>query len=260
MSRKLILGSVSRSRLVDLAPIGIVNGRKVFPLSGAEDDANDDDANEDGNDEDDDSENDDSDGDDKDGDEGKAAKNRAQKSSKDGPRNRSMAAELRTLRKFRRETEAAARNKELADKPEIERLTAERDDAVRERDDLRGKYSSASTQLAIITASHGKYAWADIEDVLNDKTLRNAIEIDDDGEVSGVAEALKDLAKRKPHFLRKAEEDNDDKSRSNGRAKSNGSSGNGKSGGQPGSGGSGDRGADRDALAKKYPILNRLPQ
>lgn len=257
MSRKLIFGSVSRERLMDLTPIGIVNGREIFPLRGAEDDA--DDTSSDDDDNDDDSNDDDSDGDDSKDDDsddkGDAAKQKRRSTRGQHPAD--MRKELRDLRRFKREQDAAARSQELKDKPEIERLTAERDDAVKERDALREKFSSSTVELEIIKASRKKYDWADIEDVLNDRTLRKAIEIDDDGEISGVTEALKDLAKRKPHFLQKATEDDDDKSKSNGRAKSSGS---GKSGGQPSGGANGDRSVDRQALNAKYPILGRIPQ
>jgi len=261
MSRKLIFGNVSRNRLMDLDPIGVVNGRAIFPLRGAEDD-NEGEESESEEDEDDDAD------DDKDEDDSKAGQakktRRPQDDSGDSSVIRTMRKELRALKKYKADNEKAARDKSLADKPELERLTTERDDATKELEKLRTAHRENSIELAIIRASNSarsKYDWADIEDVLNDRNLRNAIEIDEDGEVSGVEEALKDLAKRKPHFLSKpSNEDEKDKGGKGGKPPNSGGNGAGRSGGQPGSGGNGNRGPDREALAKKYPILNRLPK
>lgn len=257
MSRKLILGSVSRSRLMGLTPIGIVNGREVFPLRGAADDDGETEDKPDGESEEDDEEDDEDEGEKK-----PAAKGRRDGNDTDSSVIRTLRKQNRELLKKERAREEAEKAKTLADKPEIDRLKVERDDAVKELEELRKTASENSVELAIIRASNSaksKYAWADIEDVLNDRTLRRAIEIDDDGEISGVEDALKDLAKRKPHFLAKAAEDGDDKSTSGTKGKSTSGTGS-KSGVNPGNGGNGKQTVDRARLNSKYPTLARLPQ
>lgn len=259
MSRTLIFGTVGRNRLAVLSPIGVVDGREIFPLRGAEDDpagnGGDGDSDDESEDDEDGSEEDDEDAKDDD------SKNQRRKPSAKKPANAAFAAmkrELNTLKREKRDRDNAERTKALADKPELERLTAERDDAVKGQESLAEKYREAQIELAISRASNGssKYSWADLEDVLNDRTLRNAIDIDDDGEVSGVEEALKDLAKRKPHFLaKKSEEDEKGK----GKPGTNGNRGTGKTGQQPGTGGSsGDREADRQKLESKYSVLGGM--
>lgn len=252
MGRRLLFGSKSA-----LARLGIVDGREIFPIRGAEDDDSADSGN--GDDSGDDTSDDDHDDDD-DSDDGDkpAAKQR---------RNRTRTNEFNKLRRERNallkekaDRDKATRDAELKDKSESERAVAERDDAVKELTGLKDRYQQAITELEIIKASNrSKFAWNDIEDVLNDRALRNAIEIADDGEVSGLEDALKDLAKRKPHFLA---EKSDDKGKGNGQQQN----GNGrqqqqtgtKTGGQPNTSTNDDRAADRQRLNTIYPALQRL--
>lgn len=262
MSRRLVLGSVSRQRLAGLCPLGIVDGREVFPIHGAEDDT---DSTSSGDDTDDDEDNSDEDSTDDDDSDAKDDKDKSKtRRSRQNSRSSEFTRIKRENAKLLREQQArdkADREAELKGKSEVERATAERDDAVKERDSLKEQLAANKVELEIIRLSHKKHDWADIEDVLNDKALRRAIEIGEDGEISGVTEALKDLAKRKPHFLAKSSEDTDDKGgkNSNGRQTATNGNGNGKSGSNP-NGASGDknnRQADRDRLAETYPILGR---
>lgn len=262
MSRRLVFGAVSRQRLVGLSPIGIVNGREVFPIAGAEDDddstASGDDADDDQDDDDDDSKDDDADDSAKDDDKAKSRRSRTNSRSSDFNR---LKRERNQLLREKSEREKAEREAALKEKPEIERAKAERDDAVGERDKLREQVADMSVQLEIIKSSRKKFDWNDIEDVLNDRTVRKAIEIGEDGEVTGVTEALKDLAKRKPHFLAKSsEEDGKNGKNDNGRQATGAGNGNGKSGGNPGSGNGDNRAVDRERLNAAYPALARLPQ
>jgi hypothetical protein len=260
MSRRLVFGAVSRQRLVGLSPIGIVNGREVFPIAGAEDDDDSATPGDEPDENDDDDDDDDSD-DDKD-DKPAARSKRSVRNSRTSEFNR-LKRERNALLREKQEREKAAREAALKEKPEIERAKAERDDATKERDELRERLSSASVELEIIKYSRNKYDWADIEDVLNDRTVRKAIEIGEDGEITGVSEALKDLAKRKPHFLVKpSEEDDKNGKNDNGRktAATSASNGNGKSGGNPGSGNGDNLAVDRERLNAAYPALARLPQ
>jgi len=260
MSRALILGSVSGKRLMDLSPIGVVEGQPIYPLRGAESDADDGgEENAEGND----SSEDDEDSDDSEEDEDKKSSKDSGKRRQSGQRNSEFALMRRELNALKREkaaNEKKERDRELADKPEIERLSAEKEDTVKERDGLRERHNEAIIELEIIkVSSRGKkYDWNDIEDVLNDRSVRRAIEINEDGDISGVEDALKDLAKRKPHFLAsKSDKDSDDKAKSNGKASTNGA-GTGKTGAAVGNGSTGDRTSDRASLEKKYPTLAHM--
>jgi hypothetical protein len=258
MSRRLVFGSVSRSRLVGLAPLGVVNGRPVFPIHCAEDDNpaddGDDGADNDGADP-------EEDDDDQDDDAKNKDRNRRRPARGRGSDYNAIRRERNALLKDKKEREEKERAADLATKSEVDRVTIERDDAVKERDSLRDKLSAATVQLEIIKSSSSKYNWVDIEDVLNDRTLRDAIEIGDDGVIEGVAEALKDLAKRKPHYLAaKPDDKNDSGNGSNSNGGNSNANKNGKSGGNPGTGDNGNLAANRERLNALYPAIARLPQ
>lgn len=260
MSRRLIFGTQSRSRLRVLSPIGVVDGREVFPIAGAEDDdpanSGDDDDNSDDSDDSDDDEDDDS--------KSKSKTTTRRHSRTRGSDYNALRRERNQLLKEKQDREAKDRENELKGKSEVERANAEREDAVKARDSLTEENAALKMELAIVRAStsaKSKFQWADIEDVLNDKTLRNAIEVDDDGELTGVDEALKDLAKRKPHFLVKSGEDDDGKNKDNRNGRQQQQQPAGSTGGQPSGNGNGDvRAADRQRLNTLYPALQRLPQ
>jgi hypothetical protein len=257
MSQRLVLGS----RPVAFRPLlGVVNGQPVYRIAGAEDDDNQLDPADTGDEENDDEDDEDSD-DTEDKDNRDKKPRRRSASSRAHSESRALRRELNQLKREKSEREQKDREAELANKSEVERTTVERDDARSERDRLKETVRQQSIELAIIRASHSKYEWADIEDVLNDRTLRGAIEMDEDGEITGVKEALKDLAKRKPHFLVKKSEGEDEGTKGNGSGPSGGN-GSGRSGGNPTGGGQGNGNAqaDRQRLVQMYPALAQLPQ
>lgn len=255
MSDKLILGLVSRQRLLGLSPIGVVDGREVFPIHGAEGDTDSADSS-------DDDESSDDDDSDEDGEESAKATQKRNTRGRGSDYNR-MRRERNALLQEKQERERKDREAELKGRSEIDRATAERDDAVTARTTLEAENVALKIELGIIRASAkgNKYQWLDIEDVLNDKTLRKNIELDEDGELIGVEDALKELAKRKPHYLAKSSED-DDSGKGKGRQQQQQQGrpqGNGSTGGQPGSTGDGNQQAsDRQKLNEIYPALQRL--
>lgn len=251
MGRRLLFGSKSA-----LARLGVVDGREIFPIRGAEDA---DDSAKTGEESDDDPSDEDDPEDDDDADDTKPAAKQRRNRTRTNEYNR-LKRERNALAKEKADREKADRQAELKDKSEAERAVAERDDAVKAHADLSEKYQQAVTELEIIKMSNRKkISWNDIEDVLNDRTLLKAIEIGDDGEITGVEEALKDLAKRKPHFLSKQSDEDQGKGNNgqngNGRQQSAGA----KTGGQPGTKTGDDRTADRQRLMAKYGALGRLP-
>lgn len=239
--------------------IGHVHGRPVYPVYGADNDGDDNDSSgtddTGGKDDDDDgsSEEDDDPDDDKDDTNKGKRKDRAAHNSTNA-----MRRELGKLRKAAAEREKADREAELKTKSDVDRAVAEREDLQKKIDDLQPKYQNVLTELEIIKASGRlKLVWNDLEDVLSDKTLRKAIETNEDGELEGVDEALKDLAKRKKHFLASKKDDSDEDSGRNNNGKPRGSTGAnvGNGGGKKDN-----RTADRERLEKSYPALARLTE
>jgi 3-oxoacyl-ACP reductase-like protein len=61
-----------------------------------------------------------------------------------------------------------------------------------------------TTFLELAIMKDTRYAWYDVEDVRGAINLDD-VEIDDDGKIKGLEDALKDVADRKPHLLRPAD-------------------------------------------------------
>lgn len=132
-----------------------------------------------------------------------------------------------------------ATKREIAElKPRVDRLTTD-------NRDLRLKVAFLSTTVPGVE-------WVDVEDALRLVDLSD-VDIDEDGNVDkrDLKLALKNLAKRKPHLVRKpvktktGDEDDDDDD-----AGTSGSRMNGRRRGTRTE-------ADRAALAKRFPVLNR---
>jgi hypothetical protein len=84
-------------------------------------------------------------------------------------------------------------------------VAKERDEAVARADKLQNVLNTRFLSWSI--AMDSKYDWIDTEDVLA-AIDREAIDIDlDKGEVKGLDLELKRIAKKKPHWLKKAEEE-----------------------------------------------------
>jgi hypothetical protein len=230
-----------RVKLVRPIPIGFVRGEPIFPFRGADSGAGDGDGG-DGN------------ASDQDEDDGDNGADDDDKPDADSGQDSSVIRKMRRdLRKAQRELIAAKKlvdEKNLADKSEVERSVAERDAATVRADNAEGQLRDALIKLEVLAVSgRKKYDWNDLEDVLNDRKLLEAIDYSD-GEIDGVEDALKDLARRKPHFLRakKSDSDGDDAGAQSGRtgAKFNGTKD------------SKDRQVDRDRLLKQYPMLQHM--
>lgn len=134
------------------------------------------------------------------------------------------------------------------DKPDLAKLQKERDDAVAKAEDL----GSAVNTLTIANAVRDEVAELD----LNPKKIKaiikvmdvDDIEVDDDGEVTGVREALEAVKKDYPEWIVKAsgkddDEDDDDAPTSGG-----------STSGKPPAKKKG-KGIDREALAQKFAAL-----
>jgi hypothetical protein len=153
--------------------------------------------------------------------------------------------ENKALTKKIEELEEATRQAGLKDASELEKMKS--DLAKLQAADAKktaALQTKARENAAIIASRKLKLDWADDEDVLLYLAKADGVEVDDDGTVTGIEEALKKLSKAKPHWLKKAEED-----------KPKGPPG--ASGGNVGGSGNGrGNGTDRSAMEAKYPGLS----
>lgn len=136
------------------------------------------------------------------------------------------------------------------DLPEIERLKKELEAEKADRGKASDVLSSLARTNAFLNASQkAKINWHDAE-VAADQIKKADITIDENGVVTGMAEAVKKLVKDKPFLVdsgKKADDEEDEE------GKKNGPSGSGL-----GSGGTkkkGDKTIDKDELRRKYSAL-----
>ena len=204
----------------------------------ADDDDQDDDA-EDGNDDDGDDDGDDDDDDDDDKDTESDADRRIKELSAEGKKKRIRIREQKArIAELERELAAKGKTKSKddeddSDSEEVASLTADRDKLLTDNEGLR-------IQVAFL--KNAKHAWKNPAAALKLADLSD-VEINDDGEVDGLDEALDALAESDPYLLKgKDETDETPKVKKSGQ----------RSGTQRKKGN-----ANRDALLKKYPALRR---
>lgn len=137
-----------------------------------------------------------------------------------------------------------------------EELTAEELREAREKADrLTARQQEMALENAFLKSN--VVDWEDPEDALRLVDLSD-VDVDDDGTVDRKAlrAALRDLARRKPHLVKKSkvrdqDEDDDDTDDDEEPRPSRPARMNGKRKGER-------SGSDREALSKKFPVLNRL--
>lgn len=158
----------------------------------------------------------------------------------------------------------AAAEKKLADLekaklPDAEKAAKEVADLTTERDGYRDKFLNLARTNAFLTASAQEgVAWADPEDAqaIAGKSLRE-LDIDDDGNVDGIRDLVKSLARKKPHLVKtdkiSDEGDGEDKDKK----RRNGASGTGV--GSRGSRGNGKKETkfSEEDLVRRFPALRR---
>lgn len=248
-----------------LTPIGYLrDGTAVWPQIGAAPDPTDpDDPDFTGEGGDDDSDDDSEDDEDDEDDEPKGKK-RPKKSTKDDeddeePKTRPERQAARYRVKLR---EAEAANRDLAarlkvlenkDKPADEIVAAELTEAKDRAAQLAEKNKSMTLELAFFKSN--TIDWIDPADALRLVDLDD-VDVDDSGTVDAKALrlALRDLAKRKPHLVKKSkaepEDDDDDDDDEEPRSRRSAPKMNGRRSGQG-------KQPSRAELAKKFPVLNR---
>lgn len=82
----------------------------------------------------------------------------------------------------------------------LERAVQERDEAVKENEQLKSEIQKTRIENAF--HRENKYTWHDPADALAALDM-SVVQIDEDGNVEGLKAAIDDVAKRKPHFVKK---------------------------------------------------------
>jgi len=145
------------------------------------------------------------------------------------------------LKKQNEELAAKLKQHEDAGKGELEKVSDELKSVAAERDDLKTKNENLLIQNAFLIDN--KYSWNNPRAALRLADL-SEVEIDEDGNVTGLAEALDALAKSDAYLLKgKGDKDDDDEGKP------------GATGQPPGKKAKGN--VDREKLLNKYPALRR---
>lgn len=219
-----------------IVPVGFLpSGKAVWPIMGA---SQDDDSNDDAD-----------DVDDEDGVEDDEEVDESEDDGNDGRARKRTRSERQLFKENQRRRhenkklqkeldDAAARLKEFEDKDktESERLTGSVEELTTKNEKLEARIGELALQNAFL--SDNSYKWRNPKAALRLADL-SSVEIDDDGEVTGLSEALKALAESDPYLL--AGEDDEEKPPPAGqppRAK-------------------GKKSPERDKLMNKYPALRR---
>lgn len=221
-----------------------------------------------GGDDDDDSDSDDDDDGDDDGDDKSSKSKSASASEKQRLSAEAKKYRLQKNAQKERADKAEQRVKELEgatlkDDEKKDAYIKELEDKLKASADRDSKLNTLTMKDALRTAAdEAKVHFDDSEEamliIMNKKKYSDLIEIDDDGEVTGMDEAVKALAKDKPRMLITAsgddEDDDDDGDKPN---NGNGASGARKSASKSFGGKKKGGGIDRAALEAKFPALRR---
>lgn len=245
------------------SPLGLtLTGRPVWPIYGAEPEDDDDDDQDDLDDDDDDDEDDTGTG---------KSKEKSKEKSKDDDDDEDDALAEANARaeRYKKRMRAADRRAndldtrlkalEKGDKDGDGEPSADLVTAQKEVETLREVNSTLRVENSFLL--NNTFTWHDPKDVLALVLKDDDVEVDEDGEVQGIAAALKKIAKAKPWLVKKDEkpaddadddeddddEEDDDRPAARRRRPSGGAQ-NGKRG---------TKGADRAQLVQTYPALNR---
>lgn len=169
-------------------PVGVVNGRPIWQIQGAaDDDGTDDTGTDDG---------------DKDEGEGDSDEDEPEAvTTSQISREEYERLMLRMKNADRRATAAENKVKEFEnkDKTELEKLTEERDEAIKAKEEAHASLQQSRMENAFF--GHSKVTWHDPQDAFRLADLRE-VTIEDDGTVVGMEAAVKALAKAKPHLVK----------------------------------------------------------
>lgn len=198
-----------------------------------------DDQDDDADDEDDEDDSDDDADDEDDKPKGKTSK-RVKQLSDENARHRTKNKELRTELDG---LKAELKQLKDKDKPEDEKTSEKLATLEQDNQQLADSVRELRIQNAFLKSN--EYKWKNPQTALRLADL-SEVEIDDDGEVTGLKEALKKLAKSESYLIASGDDEDDE------------DEGQGRQAGQPTGGrGKGKANANRDRLLEKYPALRR---
>lgn len=148
--------------------------------------------------------------------------------------------QARTQAADKRAAEAEAKLKQLLDKdlPEVEKLKRDYSDAQKQVESLTETNRNLALQVAFLTDN--TYSWHNPERALKLVNLEG-VEIDADGRVTGLKDALKALAASDPYLIKSNGETDQGSRQGSTPPGNNGNAGGGK--------------PDRKALAKRFPVM-----
>lgn len=244
-----------------LQAIAVRDGLPLWPLLGG-DDGDDDGADDEGGSEDDDEDDSDDVDDEDDGDD----KGKKSKKKKSGPVSReefdAVTRRLSAADKRRAEAEKVAadlrkekEDAERKDKPELENLRKDHGDLTKNHEALQTRFRKLALVNAFLTASaEENIAWhsprvaqkaADLDD----------LEVDEDGNVEGIRDAVKQLAKSHKYLVNSGKEKDDDGDGKEERRR--GASGSGVGSTKTSKGKKTNGQLSREELIKRFPALKR---
>jgi hypothetical protein len=273
-----IPGGKVRVKLVDLLPlhplltdpatgqplraIGLsTDGLPMWPLLGA-------DGNDDGGDDEEGSEDDEEDESEDDADDKGDGKDKKTPKKKTGPVSReefdAVTRRLSAADKRRSEAEkqAAALQKEKDDKeregkPELDNLKKDHGELVKSHESLQAKFKKLAMENAFHTASaQEKVSWHDPKVALRAADLDD-LEIDEDGNVEGIRDAIKTLVKKHKYLVNGTKDEADEDDEEDKKTVRRGASGSGVGSTRTSKGKKDDGKMSDEDLRKRFPALKR---
>lgn len=157
-----------------------------------------------------------------------------------------LFARMQAADRAKNAAEAKLREKERAEMGELDRAKSEANEHKQRADAAEERLKS----MIIENAFHreNKFSWHDVGDAIAALDL-SGVEVDEDGKVTGMADAIKAVAKKKPHYVKKNDQ-NDDQGNGEGPPAANGAS-NGKRKGATG------ETPDVKKLVSRFPALGK---
>lgn len=154
-------------------------------------------------------------------------------------------ARMQAADRAKGEAEKKLREKEQAEMTELDRTKSQLEDQKTRADQAEAKLNA----MIIENAFHreNKFIWHDVGDAVAALDL-SGVEVGEDGKVSGMAKAIQDVVKRKPHYVKSNQEQ--DQGEGNGPPAANGAN-NGQRKGDPG------KGVDAKKLVARFPALGK---
>lgn len=155
-----------------------------------------------------------------------------------------LLARMKAADKAKSVAENKLREHDQAKLSDLEKAQAQVDELTKRATAAEEKLKNTLIENAFHRSN--KFEFHDVADAISALDL-TGVEIDDDGKVTGMEAAIKDVVKRKPHFVKSQKE----KDAGNGAPAANGALNGTRKGDEK------QQQANRAALAKRFPALNR---